>query len=93
MTCFKLLLNSVVSSDSNLASADISDFYLGADLPEPESVKIYLSTFPPDVLDKLGFTPFIKTDSSGKTYIYCDVAKSCYGTGSSGLLSQIWLIA
>ena len=93
MTCFKLLLNSVVSSDSNLASADISDFYLGADLPEPESVKIYLSTFPPDVLDKLGFTPFIKTDSSGKTYIYCDVVKSCYGIGSSGLLSQIRLIA
>jgi hypothetical protein len=28
MTCFKMLLNSTVSSDSNLASAGISDFYL-----------------------------------------------------------------
>jgi hypothetical protein len=41
----------------------------------------------------LGFTPFIKTGSSGKTYICCDVVKSCHGIGSSGLLSQVRLIA
>ena len=93
MTCFKMLLNSTVSSDSNLASADISDFYLGADLPDPESIKLYLDTFPEEVLNKLGFTPFIKHDSSGKKYIYLDIVKSCYGVGSSGLLSQIRLIA
>lgn len=88
-----MLLNSTVSSDSNLASADISDFYLGADLPDPESLKLYLDTFPEEVLNKLGFTPFIKHDSSGKKYIYLDIVKSCYGVGSSGLLSQIRLIA
>jgi hypothetical protein len=93
MTCFKMLLNSTVSSDSNLASAEISDFYLGPDLPDPESLKLYLDTFPEEVLNKLGFTPFVKHDSSGKKHTCLDVVKSSYGVGSSGLLSQIRLVA
>ena len=44
MTCFKMLCNDTVSSDSNLGSADATDFYLGADLPSPQSIKIYCDT-------------------------------------------------
>jgi hypothetical protein len=42
MTCVKMLCNGAVSySDSNLGSADATDFCLGADLPSPQSTKIY----------------------------------------------------
>ena len=93
MTSFKIFLNGVVSADSNLASADLSDFFLGADLPNPESIKIYTDTFDADTLLSLGFTPFIKTDKSGKSFVYCEICKSMYGLGSASLLSQLRLIA
>ena len=65
MTCFKMLCNDAVSSDSNLGSADATDFYLGADLPSPQSIKIYCDTFDSQTLLDLGFTPYIKTEPSG----------------------------
>jgi hypothetical protein len=95
MTCFKMLCNDTVSSDSNLGSADATDFYLGADLPSPQSIKIYCDTFDSQTLLDLGFTPYIKTGPSGKTYVYCDVVRTtCMpGLGASGLLSQLRLLA
>jgi hypothetical protein len=45
LTCFKMLLNGIVSSDSFFGSADATGFYLGADLPDPQSLKIYCGTF------------------------------------------------
>ena len=93
LTCFKMLLNDIVSSNSYFGSADISDFYLGADLPNPQSLKIYCDTFDAATLLALGFTPFLKTDPSGKTYVYCDILKSLYGLAISGLLSQLRLLA
>jgi hypothetical protein len=93
MTTFKCLCNDVVSTDSNLANADASDFYLGTPLPNPESIKIYTDTFDSATLDYLGFTPFIKTDSSGKHFVYCDILTTLYGLACSGLLSHLRLLA
>jgi hypothetical protein len=67
LTCFKMLLNDVVSCDSNLAYADATVFYLGADLPEPQSLKMCCDTFDGATLILLGFKPFLKTEPSGKT--------------------------
>jgi hypothetical protein len=53
MACFKMLLNGAVSSNSHLGSADASDFYLGADLPSPGSIKIHVDTFGSGALDQL----------------------------------------
>ena len=93
LTCFKMLLNDIVSSDSNFGSADATDFYLGADLPNPQSIKIYCDTFDSATLLALGFTPFLQTETSGKTFVYCDILKSLYGLAISGLLSQLRLLA
>jgi hypothetical protein len=57
-----MLCNGTVSSDSNPGSADATDFYLGADLPSPQSIKIYCDTFDSQTLLDLGFTPCMKTD-------------------------------
>ena len=93
MTTFKCLVNDVVSTDSNLGNADASDFYLGSPLPNPESIKIFTDTFDKKTLDYLGFTPFIKTDSHGKHFVYCDILTTLYGLACSGLLSHLRLLA
>ena len=88
-----MLLNDAASSNSYLGSADASDFYLGADLPSPESIKIHVDTFDSDALDQLNFTPHVKTEPSGKRYACCDVLRSTCGLGCSGLLSHLRLLA
>ena len=93
MTCVKMMMHDAVSSESNLGSADATDFYLGADLPTPQSIKIYCDTFDASTLLDLGFTPYIKTEPSGKTYVYCDIVRTMPGLGASGLLSQLRLLA
>ena len=93
LTCFKMLLNDIVSSDSFFGSADATDFYLGADLPDPQSLKIYCDTFDTATLLALGFTPFLKKEPSGKTYVYCDILRTMPGLAISGLLSQLRLLA
>jgi hypothetical protein len=92
MTCFKMALNDAVPSDSNLGSAGATGFYLGADLPPPQSIKMCCDTFYAQTLLDLGFTPHIKTEPSGKTYVCCDVARAMPGLGASGLLSQLRLL-
>jgi hypothetical protein len=61
MTCFKMLCNDTASSDSNLGSADATstDFYLGVDLPSPQSIKTHCDTFDSQTLLDLGFTPCV----------------------------------
>jgi hypothetical protein len=95
LTCFKIkmLLNDIVSSDSFFGSADATDFYLGADLPDPQSLKIYCDTFDTATLLALGFTPFLKKEPSGKTHVYCDILRAMPGLAISGLLSQLRLLA
>ena len=93
MTAFKCLLNATVSDDDNLAAADASDFYLGADLPAPVSIKIYTDTFSAADLATVGFTAFIQTDPSGKHFVYCDIVKSMYGLPMAGLVSHLRLVA
>ena len=77
MTAFKILLNAAVSGDSHLAAAGASDFYLGADLPSPQSIKIYTDTFTAAPLASIGFTDYIKCDPSGKHFVFCDIKNPC----------------
>jgi hypothetical protein len=98
LTCFKMLLNDIISSDSCFGSANATGFYLDADLHDccrhdPQSLKIYCDTFDAATLLALGFTPFLKKEPSGKTYVYCDVLRAMPGLAISGLLSQLRLLA
>jgi hypothetical protein len=88
-----MILNDVVSCDSNLASADATNFYLGADLPEPQSLKMCCDTFDDATLILLGFKSFLKTEPPGKTYAHCNVLRSMPGLAISGLLGHLRLLA
>ena len=94
LPCVKLMFNAVVSeAESRFGTLDLTDYYLGSDLPHPESIKIFVATFPPALLADLGLTPYIKTDSKGRPYIFFDIVKTMYGLPQAGLLSQLQLVS
>ncbi len=87
-----VLFYSVVSTHSCMATIDIVDYYLGALLPSPESVRINVSSISLPTLTKLGLLPFLR-HSHGKPFLFCDVLKAVPGLPQSGLLSQLRLIS
>ncbi len=86
------LFHSIVSTHSCMATIDIVDYYLGALLPSPESVRIDVSSISLPTLTKLGFLPFLR-HSHGKPFLLCDVLKTVPGLPQSGLLSQLRLVS
>jgi hypothetical protein len=73
----KILLSAVVSENKLFATVDLTGFYLGADLPEPEHIKIYTDTYSTSVLSQLGITDFIRADSSGKSFLLLRYQQIC----------------
>ncbi len=86
------LFHYIVSTHSLMATIDIVDYYLGAILPSPESVRIDVSCISLPTLTKLGLLPFLR-HSHGKPFLFCDVLKTVPGLPQSGLLSQLRLVA
>ncbi len=86
------LFHSIVSTHSLTATIDIADYYLGAILPFPESVRIDVSSISLPTLTKLGLLPFLR-HSHGKPFLFCDDLKTVPGLPQSGLLSQLRLVA
>jgi hypothetical protein len=75
-----------------MATIDFIDYYLGALLPSPESVRIDVSSISIPTFKKLGLLPFLH-HSHGKPVIFCDALKTVPGLPQSGLLSQLRLVA
>ena len=86
------LFHATVSEDALFATIDISDFYLGARLPSPQSIRLNLDHISPSVLDSLGITPFLKHDPKGRPYCFFDLTKTVPGLPQSGFHSQDELI-
>jgi hypothetical protein len=61
------LFHSVVSTHSHLATIDIVDYYLGAILPSPESVRIDVSSISLPTLTQLGLFPFLRPSLQRQT--------------------------
>jgi hypothetical protein len=55
----KCILHATVSERSFFGTVDITDFYLGSPMPFPEFLKLYTSSYRPELLDELGITPYI----------------------------------
>jgi hypothetical protein len=69
-----------------MATIDIVDYYLGAILPLPDSVRIDVSSIFFPTLTKLGLLPFLR-HSHGKPVLFRDVLKTVPGLPQSGILS------
>ena len=86
------LFHACVSENAYLATIDIVDFYLGASLPSPESIIVYLDYNSPALLDSLGITPCLQHDKKGRPFCYFNITKTMPGLPQSGLLSQMELM-
>jgi hypothetical protein len=86
------LFHACVSEDASFATIDIKDFYLGASLPYPESIVVYLDHNSPALLDSLGITPCLHYDSKGRPFCYFTVTKTMPGLPQSGFYSQKELV-
>jgi hypothetical protein len=80
------------SHHSFMAAIDIVDYYLGALLPSPESVRIDVPSISLPTLTKLGLLPFLR-HSYGKSFLFCDALKTIPGHPQSSLLSQLRLVS
>ncbi len=74
MNALKILLKCMISEDAKWTIIDLTDFYLGTDLPHPEFIRIPSSLIPPDVLSFYNIDRFCRNDA-----IYFSVHKTHYG--------------
>ena len=89
VTTAKCLFNSVISTPgAKCMTADIKDFYLNDDLPEPEYMKFLLSNIPQEIIDEYNLTE--KVDDKG--YVYIKIVKGMYGLKQAGIIAHKELI-
>jgi hypothetical protein len=79
----KLLLNCMISENANWSTLDLTDFYLGTDLPHPEYIRIPETMIPAVVTERYGLRPYIHNHT-----LYASVHKTHYGLPQAGALSQ-----
>jgi hypothetical protein len=83
MDAIKILLNCMISENAKWSTLDLTDFYLGTDLPHPEYIRIPRNLIPEKVIDFYELESFFTNNA-----IYCSVHKTHYGLPQAGALSQ-----
>jgi hypothetical protein len=89
ITTVKCLLNAAVSEQANLLSTDITDFYLGTDIAEPEYMWIPFKFFSPSLVTLYR----LDTLQQYNGLILMQLNKNIYGLPQAGILSQQRLIS
>ena len=85
METIKCQLNSIISTPkAKAATADISNMYLGSDLPEPEYVRFRLSLIPDAFIEAYGLRSLATADG----YVYARVNKAWYGLKQAGKIAH-----
>jgi hypothetical protein len=84
ITSFKILTNSTLSTeDATMMMMDIKNFYLGTPLPRFEYMKMLLSRFPEEIIQKYNLNA-LAVDS----WVYIEIRKGMYGFKQAGLLAN-----
>ena len=87
MPVVKILLQSVVSDDSNWMTLDIKDYYLNTPLSRPEYIRIQRKLIPSVTLEHHKLEKFMANNS-----ILFEVNQGMYGLPQAGYLAQQKLI-
>jgi hypothetical protein len=81
---FKILINITFSTeDAAMMTMDITCYYLGTPLPRFEYIKILLSRFPEEIIQKYNLNAL---DVHG--WVYIEIRKGRYGLKQAGLLAN-----
>jgi hypothetical protein len=84
ITTFKILINSTLSTeDAAMMMMDIQNYYLGTPLPRFEYMKMLLSRFPEEIIQKYNLTA-LAVDG----WVYIETRTGMYGLKQAGLLAN-----
>jgi hypothetical protein len=84
ITTFKILINSTLSTaDAAMMMMDIKKYYLGTPLPRFEYMKMLLSRFPEEIVNKYNLNA-LAVDG----WVYIEIRKGMYGLKQAGLLAN-----
>jgi hypothetical protein len=84
ITTFKILIISTLSTkDAAMMMMDITHYYLGAPLPRYEYMRMLLSRFPEEIVDKYNLKA-LAVDG----WVYIEIRKGMYGLKQAGLLAN-----
>jgi hypothetical protein len=84
ITTFKILINSTLSTkDAAMMMMDIKNYYLGTPLPRFEYMKMLLSRFPEEIIQKYNLNA-LAVDG----WVYIEIRKVMYGLKQAGLLTN-----
>jgi hypothetical protein len=84
ITTFKILINSTLSNeDADMMMMDIKNYYLSTTLPRFEYMKMLLSRFPEEIIQKYNLNAL-----AGDGWVYIEIRKGMYGFKQAGLLAN-----
>jgi hypothetical protein len=84
ITTFKILINSTLSTeDAAMMMMDIKNYYLSTPLPQFEYMKMLLSRFPEEIIQKYNLNALAVNG-----WVYIEIRKGLYGLKQAGLLSN-----
>jgi hypothetical protein len=84
ITTFKILINSTLSTeDAAMMMMDIKNYYLGTPLPRFEYMKMLLSCFPEEIIQKYNLNA-LAVDG----WVNIEIRKGMYGLKQAGLLAN-----
>jgi hypothetical protein len=84
ITTFKILINRTLSTeDATMMMMDIKNYYLGTLLPRFEYMKMMLSRFPEEIIQKYNLNAFALDG-----WVYIEIRKCMYGLKQAGLLAN-----
>jgi hypothetical protein len=84
ITTFKILINSTLSTeDAAMMMMDIKNYYIGTPLPQFEYMKMSLSRFPEEIIQKYNLNA-LAVDG----WVYIEIRKGMYGLKQAGLLAN-----
>jgi hypothetical protein len=81
---FKILIHSALSTeDAVMMMMDIKNYYLGTPLPQFEYMKMLLSRFPEEIVQKYNLNALAVSG-----WVYIEIRKGMYGLKQAGLLDN-----
>jgi hypothetical protein len=84
ITTFKILINITLSTeDAAMMMMDINNYYLGTPLPRFEYMKILLSRFPEEIIQKYNLNAL-----AFDGWVYIEIRKGMYGLKQAVLLAN-----
>jgi hypothetical protein len=84
ITTFKILINSTLyTKDAAMMMIDIKNYYLGTPLPRFEYIKMMLSCFPEEIIQRYNLNAL-----AFDGWVYIEIRKGMYGLKQAGLLAN-----